>query len=82
MLSLFSKINYSADTALVASHQATALNIADSAVTWLQPRLNMWNDAAVVRDHMTFRSTFEFCADFRLHLMICLLLHIKGSQLF
>ena len=47
-VSLLSKISYSADTASVASRQATARNIADAAVTWLQPRSNMRNDAAVV----------------------------------
>ena len=45
--SLPSKINYSADTASVASSRSTARNIADSAVTWLQPRSNTCDDAAV-----------------------------------
>ena len=37
MGSLVNRITYSADTASVASLQAAARNIADSAVTWLQP---------------------------------------------
>ena len=37
MVSLVNRITYSADTASVASLQAAARNIADSAVTWLQP---------------------------------------------
>ena len=60
MGSLLGKLNYSADTASVASRQATAWNIADSAVTRLQPISNTRNDAAVVWDHVTFRATFRF----------------------
>ena len=57
---ILSKINYSTNMASVASRQAIARNIADSAVTWLQPRSNTCNDATVVRDHVTFHVTFGF----------------------
>ena len=46
--------------ASVTSRQATARNIADSAVTRLQPISNTRSDAAVVWDHETFRATFGF----------------------
>ena len=59
MDSFLDKMNYSAETASGASRQASARNIADSAVTWLQPRSNMDNDAPVVRDHVTFRVIFR-----------------------
>ena len=49
MILLFGKINYSADTASVASRQATARNVADSAVTRLQPRSKKRNDEAIVK---------------------------------
>ena len=53
-------MSYAAVTASVASRQTTARNIADSAVTWLQPRSNTCKDAAIVRDHVTLRETFGF----------------------
>ena len=59
-VSLLSKFKYSADTASVASRHATARNIADSAVTRPQPRSNTRDDAAIVRDHVTFHATFGF----------------------
>ena len=40
-----SKINYSPETVLVANRQATARNIADSAVTRLQPISNTCNQS-------------------------------------
>ena len=57
-VSLLSKIDCSPDTASVAMRKATAQNITDSARTWLQPRSNTCNDAAVVCDQVTFRATF------------------------
>ena len=57
---LLSKFKYSADTASVASRQETARNVADSAVTRLKPRSNTHDDAAIVRDHVTFHATFCF----------------------
>ena len=65
MVSILKKQNNSADTASVASHQAseaTDQKIADLAGTWLQLIQNMGNSVAIMRS-LDFPSNFRFTAD-------------------